>query len=429
MRAFRPAYLVVLLLGPATLRAQSLLDRPPNLSGNWTGAPGTLHFNFLHRFTASGGPERKVSNVPTFMLAAGLPKRVLAGFNYSTNSTLAPRFPNEWELFARWTPLSEDYGAPLDLGGQVGYNNAAEGVDAEVSVGRKFGIARLMAVGRALSDPLESGNVRYAVGGGAAIRLSTYVALAADVATLTSRDSAERVAWGAGLHVAIPMTPHTLSLQVTNTLVGTMQGASRGSGDVRYGFEFTIPLTLRRYFGGREDAAVASETAVAVIDSSAMRDTASLQPLSGVERISPPPVTSAPATPTPVTPAPARAPADSAKPPAARSSAPKIPAATAPVRTSPSRNPGARQAGRVVRSGIKNISYLQPRHQITVGTTIEWTNNDPLPHTVTATDNSFSSGLIKPGKTFRHTFTTVGTFNFYCIPHPFMKGTVVVRPQ
>jgi len=389
------------------LGAQSLLDRPPNLSGNWTGAPGTLHFNFLHRFTASDGPERKVSNVPTFMLAAGLPKRILAGFNYSTNSTLTPRFPNEWELFARWTPLSEDYGAPLDLGGQVGYNNAAEGVDAEASLGRKFGIARLMAVGRALSDPLNSGNVRYAVGGGAAIRLGTSVALAADVATLTSRDSTERVAWGAGLHVAIPMTPHTLSLQVTNTLVGTMQGASRGGPDVRYGFEFTIPLTLRRYFGGRGDVPAAAETPVAVIDSSAI--------------------------PTPVTPAPVRAPADSAKPPAARPSAPGTPAASAPVRPSPSpspsRTPGARPSRRVVRSGIKNISYLQPRHQITVGTTIEWTNTDPLPHTVTATDKSFDSGLIKPGKTFRHTFTTVGTFNFYCIPHPFMTGTVGVRPQ
>ena len=66
---------------------------------------------------------------------------------------------------------------------------------------------------------------------------------------------------------------------------------------------------------------------------------------------------------------------------------------------------------------------------VAVGTTIEWTNSDPLPHTVTAVDKSFNSGLIQPGRTFRHTFTKAGTFSFYCIPHPFMKGTVVVTER
>ena len=82
---------------------------------------------------------------------------------------------------------------------------------------------------------------------------------------------------------------------------------------------------------------------------------------------------------------------------------------------------------RVVKASIKNVAYLQPRLQVTVGTTIEWTNNDPMPHTVTATGKSFDSGLINPGRTFRYTFTKAGTFNFFCQPHPFMKGTVVVR--
>ena len=80
-----------------------------------------------------------------------------------------------------------------------------------------------------------------------------------------------------------------------------------------------------------------------------------------------------------------------------------------------------------MKAGIKNVSYLQPRLQVTVGTTIEWTNNDPMPHTVTSTNRSFDSGLISPGKTWRYTFTKAGTFNFFCTPHPFMKGTVVVR--
>ena len=76
---------------------------------------------------------------------------------------------------------------------------------------------------------------------------------------------------------------------------------------------------------------------------------------------------------------------------------------------------------------MRNINYLQSKLEITVGTTIEWTNRDPLAHSVTATDRSFNSGLIQPGKTFRHTFTKAGKFTFFCIPHPFMTGTIVVK--
>lgn len=65
--------------------------------------------------------------------------------------------------------------------------------------------------------------------------------------------------------------------------------------------------------------------------------------------------------------------------------------------------------------------------EIDVGTTVEWKNKDPLLHSVTAVNKSFDSGLIQPGKTYRHTFTKAGTFNFYCVPHPFMKGTIVVK--
>ena len=56
------------------------------------------------------------------------------------------------------------------------------------------------------------------------------------------------MAWGAALQLALPYTPHTLSLQVANTNTATLQWASRGTANVRGGFEFTIPFTLNRYF-------------------------------------------------------------------------------------------------------------------------------------------------------------------------------------
>jgi plastocyanin len=58
---------------------------------------------------------------------------------------------------------------------------------------------------------------------------------------------------------------------------------------------------------------------------------------------------------------------------------------------------------------------------------VEWTNHDPLAHSVVADDGSFDSGLIQSGGTWRHTFTTPGTYTWHCTPHPFMKGTVVVK--
>jgi plastocyanin len=51
------------------------------------------------------------------------------------------------------------------------------------------------------------------------------------------------------VQLAIPYSPHTFSLQVSNTTTATLQGASRGVDKVRGGFEFTIPFTLSRYFG------------------------------------------------------------------------------------------------------------------------------------------------------------------------------------
>lgn len=226
---------------------QSVLERPPNLSGGWLGARGTLQFNFVHRFGVSDAPLRKVTNSPTFLLSYQLPLPLLIGFNYATSSDVAAAFPNEWEGFARY--------ARSGVALQVGYNQAAGSVDAELTAARSVGRLRLMAVGRWLSNGYHSDTTRYAVGGGATLRLHRWVALAGDVATLIDRRSSEEIAWGAGLQLAIPYSPHTLSLQVTNTNTATLQGVSRGIDRVRGGFEFTIPFTLSRYFGRRSGTA------------------------------------------------------------------------------------------------------------------------------------------------------------------------------
>lgn len=67
------------------------------------------------------------------------------------------------------------------------------------------------------------------------------------------------------------------------------------------------------------------------------------------------------------------------------------------------------------------------------GSMVQWTNTDAVSHTVSSgksSDNQtgllFDSGLIKPGKTFQFTFTEAGTYDYFCVVHPWMTGQVVV---
>ena len=67
--------------------------------------------------------------------------------------------------------------------------------------------------------------------------------------------------------------------------------------------------------------------------------------------------------------------------------------------------------------------------KIKKGTTVTWTNKDTAKHDVTPeqeTEEFEASELFGKGKTYSVTFNTVGTYNYYCSPHPYMKGTVEV---
>jgi nitrite reductase (NO-forming) len=76
--------------------------------------------------------------------------------------------------------------------------------------------------------------------------------------------------------------------------------------------------------------------------------------------------------------------------------------------------------------------------RIKVGSTVVWTNNDNIIHTVTSgTPNAanvgeaFGSGLtafITPAKTYSNKFTNTGEFTYFCRVHPTMIGKIVVVP-
>ncbi|HSJ07283.1 MAG TPA: hypothetical protein VK936_11290 [Longimicrobiales bacterium] len=356
IRTIRAVCVTSLALGTAgAAAAQSLLERTPNLSAGWVGPPGNAHFHFVHRFSHAGAPARQVQNRPTFLLAYATPWDILAGARYATRSALAPGVPNEWELFLRLRPLPRPLAIPANVGVQVGYNAAARSVDSELSFIQHAGPVRGILAARWLSRDADSDAGAIAASAGLVVSLSQHIAIAGDAGRRWPRRADPQraepgdPAWGAGIALRLPGTPHTLSLHASNIDATTLHAASRAGDRVRWGFEFTVPITVARYL-------------------------------------------------------PQRSPPD----PRHASS-------------------GVANADTVVRVTLANLRYEPARLEIAAGTVVEWQNDDPLEHTVTAQDGAWDSGPIPPGGAWRNRFVRPGRHVVICTPHPFMTAEVTVR--
>ncbi len=86
---------------------------------------------------------------------------------------------------------------------------------------------------------------------------------------------------------------------------------------------------------------------------------------------------------------------------------------------------------------IRHFAYSPAGVSIVAGTTIRWTNHDAIEHTVTSQTGSgtlvpsglFDSGLLNLGESFEFSFTTPGTFYYFCVPHgSSMQAIVTVLP-
>lgn len=348
--------------------AQSVLVRPANMNGTWVGPTGTVYFNFLHRFTDTGDPLNKVINYPTFLLGAGLGGDALVALRYGTNSELVTGIPNEWEAFLRWTPVSEADGLPVDLSVHAGYNDAAQSADGEVTVARTFAERlRVLAAIRAFSDGFATDESRWAWAVGGTLKLSDHIAVAGDYAELLDMEEIPRAreAWSAALQLAIPYTPHTLSLQASNATTTTLQGSSLGVQETRWGFEFTVPIRLSRYFGSGDG------------------DTAAQAPVTGGGQVA-----------------------------AEVGMTNRLQFAPDTVRI---------RVGETVRwtngSDLAHTVTADPSKAANA-------SNVALPQGA----STFDSGMMEPGAVFEHTFDTAGTYQYVCVPHEAagMIGWVVV---
>ncbi len=76
---------------------------------------------------------------------------------------------------------------------------------------------------------------------------------------------------------------------------------------------------------------------------------------------------------------------------------------------------------------ISNFAFSPAKLTVTTGTSVTWTNNDNVAHTVTSSTGAFDSGSIAPGASFSHVFNATGTYDYNCSVHTYMKGTVTVQ--
>jgi plastocyanin len=76
---------------------------------------------------------------------------------------------------------------------------------------------------------------------------------------------------------------------------------------------------------------------------------------------------------------------------------------------------------------IENLQFQPATVTVEVGDTVTWSNQDGVPHTATADDDSFDTGNIAGGSSASQTFATAGSFPYHCEVHPTMTGTVVVQ--
>ena len=76
---------------------------------------------------------------------------------------------------------------------------------------------------------------------------------------------------------------------------------------------------------------------------------------------------------------------------------------------------------------IDNFTFTPKELTVAVGTTIKWVNHDDIPHTIVEKKTTFRSKALDTDDSYSFTFTSAGTFDYFCGLHPHMVGQVIVK--
>ena len=92
--------------------------------------------------------------------------------------------------------------------------------------------------------------------------------------------------------------------------------------------------------------------------------------------------------------------------------------------------PGWAQDAATSAVSIDNFTFTPQTLTVKAGTTVTWTNKDDIPHGIASDNNAFRrSKALDTDDKFAFTFTTPGTYKYFCYVHPHMTGTIVVQPN
>lgn len=89
--------------------------------------------------------------------------------------------------------------------------------------------------------------------------------------------------------------------------------------------------------------------------------------------------------------------------------------------------PHAAPSGEMMVS-MEDFEFRPGTLRVPPGTTVVFVNRGQHPHTATEGRGLFDSGILAPGGSFRHTFSTPGEYTIYCKLHPYMVLRVGVGP-
>jgi plastocyanin len=76
---------------------------------------------------------------------------------------------------------------------------------------------------------------------------------------------------------------------------------------------------------------------------------------------------------------------------------------------------------------IGNFTFSPATLTVAPGTTVTWTNEDDIPHTIAAKNKAFRSKTLDTDNQFSFTFTAPGEYEYFCSLHPHMIGKVIVK--
>ena len=76
---------------------------------------------------------------------------------------------------------------------------------------------------------------------------------------------------------------------------------------------------------------------------------------------------------------------------------------------------------------ISGFAFSPGEITVNKGDKVKWINQDDVGHTVTSdAGRELSSGLFGNGESYEHVFDNAGEYGYFCEPHPYMKGKVIV---